>query len=126
MKNKISIVIEKTNTGFSAYSKKYAVATTGETISEIKKNIVSALNLYFEAIEKDVKVSQKMLSLTFDLSQLLAYYPFFDIEKLADYLNIDYTTFKMYQQGKIPTEENTKKIFSLLKKIGQELQEFKI
>ncbi len=43
------IIIERTNTGYSAYAKDHPVATTGSSMAELKNNITGALNLYFEA-----------------------------------------------------------------------------
>ena len=47
LKNKINIIIEKTKTGFSAYSEDYAIFTTARTIPELIGNTVEAANLYF-------------------------------------------------------------------------------
>lgn len=44
----ITVIIEKTNTGFSAYTEKYPVFTTGGDIKSLKNNMVEALNLYFD------------------------------------------------------------------------------
>lgn len=46
---KIIIHAEKTNTGYSVYTKKYAVITTANSEREIRPNMVHALNLWFEA-----------------------------------------------------------------------------
>ena len=45
---KVEIIIEVTNTGYSAYSDKYAAYTTGTTLEELKVNMLEAMNLYFE------------------------------------------------------------------------------
>ena len=45
---KTEIVAEKTNTGYSAYASKYSVFTVGNDFTELKANIIEALNLYFE------------------------------------------------------------------------------
>lgn len=44
---KIVLIIEKTENGFSAYSEKYPVFTTGKTISELIINANEACSLYF-------------------------------------------------------------------------------
>jgi predicted RNase H-like HicB family nuclease len=48
VQNKISVTVDKTNTGFSAGADKYPVYSYGNTLDEIKANITEALNLYFE------------------------------------------------------------------------------
>jgi len=45
---KVEIIIEVTNTGYSAYSNEYAAYTTGTTLEELKANMLEAMNLYFE------------------------------------------------------------------------------
>lgn len=47
-KRPFSFIAEWTNTGFSAYSKEHPVVTTGETLQELKRNIVEAMNLLLE------------------------------------------------------------------------------
>lgn len=46
-RKKIDFVIEKTNTGFSAYSDTFPIYTTGQNISELLANAVEAANLFF-------------------------------------------------------------------------------
>lgn len=45
---KISIIVEKTETGYSAYAEDYPVYTVGSNLDELKSNILEAINLYFE------------------------------------------------------------------------------
>jgi predicted RNase H-like HicB family nuclease len=47
-KRKIIVVIEKSVTGFSAYSSTYPVYTTGSTMNELIDNSIEAFSLYFE------------------------------------------------------------------------------
>jgi predicted RNase H-like HicB family nuclease len=49
---KIEMVVEKTKTGYSAYSVKYPVFTVGSSLEELKANMLEALNLYFESAGK--------------------------------------------------------------------------
>ena len=48
MKKKIKVIIEKTSDGFSAYADRVSlpVGTMGDTIEEIRRNMVDALNLH--------------------------------------------------------------------------------
>ena len=45
---KIKVIIEKTSDGFSAYAEKVSlpVGTMGDSIEEIRKNMIDALNLH--------------------------------------------------------------------------------
>lgn len=56
-KRPFSFIAEWTNTGFSAYSKKHPVVTTGATLQELKRNIVEAMNLLLE--DDGVRVASK-------------------------------------------------------------------
>ena len=47
-RRKISINVEKTDTGFSAYATGYPIFTTGRTVPELLENALEASNLYFE------------------------------------------------------------------------------
>ena len=46
---KIEMIVERTKTGYSAYSEKYPVFTVGKSLQELKTNMLEALNLHFEA-----------------------------------------------------------------------------
>lgn len=52
---KIKMVVEKTDTGFSAYSSDHLIFTTGKSVSELISNAYEAAELYFE--EEAVKLS---------------------------------------------------------------------
>ena len=45
---KTIFIIEKTQTGYSAYAENAPVATVGDTYSELKENMLEALNLLRE------------------------------------------------------------------------------
>jgi predicted RNase H-like HicB family nuclease len=61
---KIEMIVEKTKTGYSAYSEKYPVYTTGKTLDEMKEKMVEALNLFFEKDKK--KITEKDLKISLD------------------------------------------------------------
>ena len=42
------MTVEKTKSGFSAYSKEYPIFTTGRTVSELINNSLEAAQLYFD------------------------------------------------------------------------------
>lgn len=50
-KKRIKIIIEKTETGFSAFSEDYPIFTTWKTIIELQNNALEATQLYFEEQE---------------------------------------------------------------------------
>jgi predicted RNase H-like HicB family nuclease len=54
--NKYLIVLEKSSTGFSAYSPDVlGCITTGETLEETRLNMQSALSFHIQAIAKDAE-----------------------------------------------------------------------
>ncbi len=42
---KITIIVEKTKTGYSAYAEQYPLYTVGKSLEELKSNILEAVNL---------------------------------------------------------------------------------
>ena len=70
--SKIEIIVERTHTGYSAYAKKHAAATTGKDLAHIRKNMAEASNLYFE--EKPEKVTENDPKITLDLHQFFLFY----------------------------------------------------
>lgn len=53
---KITIIVEKTETGYSAYSENHPVFTVGKNLDELKFNILEALDLYFEDSQKKITI----------------------------------------------------------------------
>jgi len=52
-KTKITLIVEKTNTGFSAYSENYPISTTGNSITELIINAFEATEFYFKEESED-------------------------------------------------------------------------
>lgn len=119
---KIKIVIEKTNTGFSAYAEGLSVGTTGENRSEVKGNIIEALNLYFE--EEGRVISETELKFVFDLPQFFKYYNVINSKALAERLGMNQSLLAQYISGiKSPSDKQTAKILNAVKRLGNELAE---
>ena len=53
-RKKIIMTVEKTDTGFSAYSANYPIFTTGQSIPELINNAYESTAFYFE--DENVKV----------------------------------------------------------------------
>lgn len=61
---KITIIVEKTGTGFSARAEHYSAYTTGGSLEELRTNMVESLNLFFEGtginiIESDLTLVEE-------------------------------------------------------------------
>jgi len=124
-KKKISIIVEKTDTGFSAYSNDYPIFTTGRTIPELIDNAFEATNLYFE--DEKIEVKHDNLKFEIDFKQFFQYYKVLNSKFLADKIGMNPTLLSQYVQGhKKPTDKQTQKILYGIHQIGQELSEINL
>ena len=128
MKNYLFIV-EKTNTGFSAYSnnfEKFPVGTTGVTISELKANILEAANLFQEETGgKTLKESG--ISIRLDLAQFFEYYRAINAKGVAERIGMSQSLLAQYINGaKTPSGKQVIRILSGIKQLGKELQEIEL
>jgi predicted RNase H-like HicB family nuclease len=124
-KKKIKMVVEKTETGFSAFSEEYPVYTTGRTISELIDNAYEASNLYFE--DQNIQVSHENLKFEIDFKQFFQYYKVINSKFLASKIGMNPTLLSQYVQGhKKPSESQTEKILSGIQQIGKELSEINL
>ena len=117
---KIEMIVEKTNTGYSAYGEKYAVYTVGSSLEELKENMLEALNLYFEKqgkaiVENDLKIS-------LDLPQFFEFYKVINAKALSERIGINQSLLAQYIKGnKKPSPTQTQRILKGVQQVGQEL-----
>ncbi len=124
LKKKIKMIIEKTDTGFSAYSKEYSIYTTGNTVPELINNAYEAAQLYFE---DEYEVSPGSLVFEIDFKQFFQYYNVLNAKFLAKRIGMNPTLLSQYVQGrKKPSERQTRKILKGIHQIGQELSEMNL
>ena len=122
-RNKIVVIIEKTDSGFSAYGKNYPVFTTGETMNELIDNAYEAFALYFENSKSD----QLQLSFEIDFKQFFQYYKVINSKALAEKIGMNPTLLSQYVRGhKRPSEKQSRRILYGINKIGQELAEISV
>jgi hypothetical protein len=122
---KIKFIVEKTNDGYSAYHENSngIIATTGDNITELRKNILEATNLQFAHYNKK-QVTDENISLAFDLGQFFEYYNVINVRGLAERMRMNYTLLTQYITGtKKPSEKQTKKVLEGIKQLGRELYE---
>ena len=125
LENQIRMVVEKTDTGFSAFSDNYPIFTTGRTIPELLQNAMEAANLYFE--EENIELRQQDIKLELDFKQFFDYYNILNSRILAKRIGMNPTLLSQYIRGhKKPSEEQTEKILSGIHQIGQELSEINL
>lgn len=125
LKKKITVIIEKTKTGFSAYAPDYPVATTGNTIIELQKHILEVLNFYFE--DHGYEVTKSNIALQIDLKQFFQYYKVLNARYLAQKIGMNPTLLSHYAQGrKKPSQQQNERIIQGIQQIGRELSELKL
>lgn len=125
LENQIRMVVEKTDTGFSAFSDNYPIFTTGRTIPELLQNALEAANLYFE--DENIELRQHDIKLELDFKQFFDYYNILNSRILAKRIGMNPTLLSQYIRGhKKPSEEQTEKILSGIHQIGQELSEINL
>jgi predicted RNase H-like HicB family nuclease len=122
---KIKMIVEKTDTGFSAFSKDYPIYTTGRTIPELIDNALEAANLLFE--EDDIRIEQENLKFEIDFKQFFQYYKVINAKFLANKIGMNPTLLSQYVQGrKKPSDAQTEKILLGIHQIGKELSEINL
>jgi predicted RNase H-like HicB family nuclease len=123
-KKKIKIIVEKTETGFSAYSEDYPIFTTGRTVPELIENAFEATQLYFE---NKYLISNENLKFEIDFEQFFQYFKVLNSKFLAEKIGMNPTLLSQYVQGhKKPSENQTEKILSGIHQIGQELSDMNL
>ena len=123
VKKKIVVVIEKIDTGFSAYAKNHPVYTTGATMNELLDNTMEAFSLYFE----DEKFDASQISFEIDFKQFFKYYKVINSKALAEKIGMNPTLLSQYVRGhKRPSEQQSRRILYGINRIGQELAEMSV
>ena len=117
---KIIMTVEKTDTGFSAYSDNYSIFTTGRTIPELINNAFEAAELCFEG--ENIEVKHSDIKFEIDFQQFFQYYKVLNAKFLAEKIGMNPALLSQYVQGhKKPSVKQTNKILTGIHEIGQEL-----
>lgn len=119
-KKKITMTVEATNTGFSAFSADYPIFTTGQSIPELINNTYEATELHFE--DENVKIETSDIRFEIDFKQFFKFYKVLNAKFLAEKIGMNATLLSQYVSGtKKPSSKQTEKILSGIHQIGQEL-----
>lgn len=125
LKKKVKMIVEKTNTGFSAYTFDLPAATTGKTIVDLQKNIMEVINFYYEDFGYEVRKTNIILEI--DLQQFFQYYKVLNAKHLAEKIGMNPTLLSQYVQGrKKPSPKQSERIINGIQQIGQELSELRL
>lgn len=119
--HKIAVTVERTGDGYSAYAKDYGIMTVGETFTELKDNILEAVNLYLEETEKK-PISEDSLQITLDLNQFFSYFKVINASALASRVGMAQSLLAQYISGKKkPSPKQVTRILNGVKEVGREL-----
>jgi predicted RNase H-like HicB family nuclease len=122
-KKGIVVIIEKTDSGFSAYSENYPVFTTGETVNELLENVNEAFSFYLE----DKNQENLQIHYEIDFKQFFQYYKVINSKALAEKIGMNPTLLSQYVRGhKRPSEQQSRRILYGINKIGHELAEMSV
>jgi transcriptional regulator with XRE-family HTH domain len=125
LKKKIEITVEKTKTGYSAYSEVLGIYSTAKDTPSLYSNLVEALNLHYE--EHGYEVSVENLKLNLDLQQFFRYYKVLNANFLAQRIGMNPTLLSQYVRGKKhPSSKQTNKIIKGIHAIGKELSDINL
>ena len=117
LKRKITFVVEKTDTGFSAYAKDYPVFTTGKAVSELLSNAHEAASLYFE--EKGYTLTPDQIAFSLDWQQFFQEYRILNHKLFAQRIGLNPTLLSQYISGKKkPSKKQQAKILDGIHQIG--------
>ena len=124
-RKKIKMIVEKTDTGFSAFSEDFPIFTTGKTVPELINNTYEAAQLFFE--EENIKISHENIKFEIDFKQFFQYFKVLNSKFLAEKIGMNPTLLSQYVQGKKkPSENQTEKILAGIQQIGRELSEINL
>jgi hypothetical protein len=125
LKKKYTFVVEKTETGFSAFSEESPIYTTGKNITDLQKNIVEAMQLAND--ETTIDISSENIELEIDIKQLFKFYRVINSKFLAERIGMNPTLLSQYVIGiKKPSRKQTDRILTGIHEIGKELSEIKL
>ncbi|MDG1572511.1 helix-turn-helix transcriptional regulator [Robiginitalea sp. M366] len=120
LKKNIHIVVECTDTGYSAYTTDLPVFTTGKDVRELYQHVLEALNLYY--YDKGFVVTERNLKLQLDLQQFFQYYRVLNASFLAHRIGMSPSLLSQYVRGlKKPSARQTRRILEGIQRIGKEL-----
>jgi len=122
-KKKILVIIEKSDTGFSAYAETYPVYTTASTMNELIDNTIEAFSLYFE----NENFNSAQIGFEIDFKQFFQYYKVLNSKALAEKIGMNPTLLSQYVRGhKRPSQKQSRRILYGINQIGQELSEINV
>lgn len=129
---KIKVILERSKTGYSAYSNELQGAVTvGDTFEEVKNNFREVLSMEIDylndlgEVEKALALKNAEINYYLDLNTFFESYELFNKTKLATYLGINPSLLRRLSLE--PMELSDKKALQIqngLHKLADELKEY--
>ena len=123
---KIKFIVEKGPDGYGAYREEPGnnlIATMGDSLPELKANIVEAYNLY----DSKTKISEDQIVLSYDLPSFFKLNKFISPSGFADTLKMNKGLLSDYINGKRkPSDKQAKKILIAAKDMARNILEMDI
>ena len=117
--SKIIFLIEKTRTGYSAYSNELPIFSTGKTITQLLQNLDEALELYFE------DAPRKKVQYHIQFAEFFLHYRILNAKILAERIGLHPTLLSQYIRGIKPlSSDQALRIIKGIQQIGKELSSF--
>ena len=125
----MTVIIEKTSTGFSAYVKEVdGLTTVGESLGEVKRNMYEVINAHLDYLkehgEEVPPVTDLKIEFVIDLEQFFDYYNVINKSAFAEYVGINKSLFRQYTKGLAPISgKKVKKISDGLQRLADDLKD---
>jgi predicted RNase H-like HicB family nuclease len=124
-KGKISFTVEKTDTGFSCFSSKHSIYTTGNDFTELRKNALEVASFHLE--DHGLLIDEDQIQLEIDLKQFFQYYRVINAKYLAGRIGMNEALLSQYVQGrKKPSSKQVSRILIGIHEIGEELRDINL
>ena len=121
------MIVERTNTGYSAYAKDFPVCTTGSNLKELTSNFIEVIDFYFSemGVARNIHAANE-LKINLGLPQFFDFYELINAKALSERIGMSLCILSQYITGyKRPSASPTKRILLGVQKIGRELAEIK-
>jgi len=120
----IKIQITKEDTGYSAYAfvSNKSINTEADSFSELKSNILEAVNLAFE--DENIFYLEDEIKYSLDIQSFFDFYKVINAKALSERIGMNQSLLAQYINGsKIPSSVQRKRILNGVQQIGRELSE---
>ena len=121
-KPKIVMTVMKEDSGYSATAsvKEIHINTEGETLDELKENVLEAVNLSFE--DKGFAYTADEIVLKPDMQSFFDFYKVINAKALSERIGMNQSLLAQYIKGiKKPSHLQTQRILKGIRQVGKEL-----